>query len=104
LINDTLTGPVKGGIYENLIADFLLKKNIPLFYFKRDDSSSEIEFLLEKESSVVPIEVKSHKGSTSSLDTILKKDEVKYGYKIMNSNLGKSGKKITIPHYMTMFL
>ena len=104
LINDTLTGPVKGGIYENLIADFLLKKNIPLFYFKRDDSSSEIEFLLEKESSVVPIEVKSHKGSTSSLDTILKKDEVKYGYKIMNSNLVKSGKKITIPHYMTMFL
>lgn len=104
LINDTLTGPVKGGIYENLIADFLLKKNIPLFYFKRDDSSSEIEFLLEKESSVVPIEVKSHKGSTSSLDTILKKDEVKYGYKIMNSNLCKSGIKITIPHYMTMFL
>lgn len=104
IVNDTLTGTVKGGIYENLIADFLLKKNIPLFYFKRDDSSSEIEFLLEKETSVVPVEVKSHKGSTSSLDSMLKKNEVKFGYKIMNCNLGKNGKKITIPHYMAMFL
>ncbi|MBP5452265.1 MAG: hypothetical protein J6Y16_08525, partial [Treponema sp.] len=77
---------------------------IPLHYFKRDDSSSEVEFLLEKESAVVPIEVKSHKGETSSLDTLLKKDEVKKGYKIMNGNVGKVGKKITIPHYMALFL
>ena len=104
IVNDTLVGAIKGGIYENLIADFLLKKNIPLFYFKRDDSSSEIEFLLEKESSVVPIEVKSNKGSTSSLDSLLKKEDVKIGYKIMNCNLGKNGKKITMPHYMAMFL
>ena len=104
VVNDTLTGAVKGGIYENLIADFLLKKNIPLFYFKRDDSSSEIEFLLEKESAVVPIEVKSRKGSTSSLDSILKNDDVKFGYKIMNCNLGRTEKKITMPHYMAMFL
>ncbi len=48
VVNDTLTGSVKGGIYENLIADFLLKKDIPLHYFKRDDSSSEVEFLMEK--------------------------------------------------------
>ena len=104
IVNDTLKGAVKGGIYENLIADFLLKKNIPLYYFKRDDSSSEIEFLLEKEGSVVPIEVKSHKGSTSSLDSILKKDETKFGYKIMDCNIGRVEKKITIPHYMAMFL
>ena len=104
VVNDTLKGPVKGGIYENLIADFLLKKGNPLFYFKRDDSGSEVEFLLERESSVVPIEVKSHKGTTSSLDSLLKKDDVQFGYKIMNCNLGREGKKITMPHYMAMFL
>ena len=93
LYNDTLKGSVKGGIYENLIADFLLKKDIKLFYFKRDDSSSEVEFLLEKNGSVIPIEVKSHKGETSSLDTLLKKEEISLGYKIMNGNVGKSGKK-----------
>lgn len=29
IVNDTLKGPAKGGIYENLIADFLLKKDKP---------------------------------------------------------------------------
>ena len=104
IVNDTLKGSAKGGIYENLIADFLLKKDKPLFYFKRDDSSSEVEFLLEKDASVIPIEVKSHKGSTSSLDTLLKKEEIPYGYKIMDCNAGRTDKKITIPHYMAMFL
>lgn len=104
VVNDTLKGPAKGGIYENLIADFLLKKNIPLFYFKRDDSSSEVEFLLEKEGSVVPVEVKSRKGEISSLDSLLKKDDIKFGYKITDGNMGKNGKKITMPHYMCLFL
>lgn len=104
ILTDSLKGSAKGGIYENLIADFLVKKGYPLYYFKRDDSSSEVEFLIEKECSVVPIEVKSKKGSTSSLDTILKKEDVKYGYKIIDGNLGIAEKKKTIPHYMTMFI
>ena len=57
ILTDSLKGSAKGGIYENLIADFLVKKGYPLYYFKRDDSSSEVEFLIEKECSVVPIEV-----------------------------------------------
>ena len=104
ILTDSLKGSAKGGIYENLIADFLVKKGYPLYYFKRDDSSSEVEFLIEKECSVVPIEVKSKKGSTSSLDTLLKKDDVKFGYKIIDGNLGITEKKKTIPHYMTMFI
>ncbi|MBR2106602.1 MAG: ATP-binding protein [Treponema sp.] len=104
ILTDSLKGSAKGGIYENLIADFLVKKGYPLYYFKRDDSSSEVEFLIEKECSVVPIEVKSKKGSTSSLDTILKKEDVKLGYKIIDGNLGITEKKKTIPHYMTMFI
>ena len=104
ILTDSLKGSAKGGIYENLIADFLVKKGYPLYYFKRDDSSSEVEFLIEKDCSVVPIEVKSKKGSTSSLDTLLKKEETKYGYKIIDGNIGQVDKKITIPHYMAMFL
>ena len=104
LLTDTLTGSAKGGIYENLIADFLIKKNYPLRYFKRDDSSSEVEFLIEKDCSAVPIEVKAKKGDTSSLDSLLKKEGTLYGYKLTGRNAGISGKKRTIPHYMAMFL
>ena len=104
LLTDSLSGSAKGGIYENLIADFLIKKNYPLYYFKRDDSSSEVEFLIEKDCSVVPLEVKAKKGDTSSLDTLLKKEGTKYGYKLTGGNAGIAGKKRTIPHYMAMFL
>lgn len=104
IVTDSLSGTVKGGIYENLVADFLVKKNYPLYYFKRDDSSSEVEFLIEKECSVVPVEVKAKNGSSSSLESLLKKDGIKYGYNIINGNVGQLGKKITIPHYMCMFL
>ncbi len=104
LLTDSLAGSAKGGIYENLIADFLVKKNIPLYYFKRDDSMSEVEFLIERDCSVVPLEVKAKKGDTSSLDTLLKKEGTLYGYKITGGNSGILGKKRIIPHYMTMFL
>ena len=65
---------------------------------------ARLSFCLKKECSVVPVEVKAKKGGTSSLDSLLKKDEIKYGYKIVNDNVGQLGKKITIPHYMCMFL
>ena len=32
ILDDTLTGPVKGGIYENLIADILMKSRHSLHY------------------------------------------------------------------------
>ena len=65
---------------------------------------SEIDFLIEKESSVIPIEVKSGTDRSTSFDMFLAKDEVPYGYKFTAGNLGKVGKKITLPHYMAMFI
>lgn len=59
------------GIYENLIADILIKKGLPLYY-KNDSNSQEIEFLLTKESEIVPVEVKSSNGSTLSLNNFLR--------------------------------
>ena len=61
---------------------------------------SAILSLKENFDNKIPVE----KGGTSSLDSLLKKDEIKYGYKIINGNVGRTGKKITIPHYMCMFL
>ena len=103
IINNTLKGNVKGGIYENLIADIFIKKNIRLNYYKSGDNSLEIEFLLNAEGSVVPVEVKSGKGSTPSLNSVLQNPDVKKGYKLISGNVGKDDKKITLPLYMAMF-
>jgi len=104
IINNTLKGPAKGGIYENLIADIFIKKNIRLNYFKADNNSQEIEFLLNRNGSVVPVEVKSGNNPSVSLNNFLLNPDIKTGYKLINGNIGQTGKKITLPLYMAMFL
>lgn len=104
VIQDTLTGPAKGGIYENLIASVFSSKGIPLYYYRTDNGSVEIEFLITEDSSVVPVEVKAKRGGTTSLNKILEEKSVKKGYKLTSTNAGVSGKKITLPLYMAIFL
>lgn len=104
LYSGRLTGNAKGGLYENLIAGALERKGLPLCYFKNENGSREVEFLIERDGGIVPIEVKAANGATVSLNEVLERPQVPYGYKFIDENVGVSGKKITLPHYMVMFL
>ncbi len=104
LMEDTLVGPAKGGIYENLIFDMLVKRGYKLNYIKKTDSTQEIEFLIEQDCAVIPIEVKSKKGSTVSLNQFLKEWQPPYSYKLTGANMGQTDTKISMPHYLTMFI
>ncbi len=104
LLKDTLTGPAKGGIYENLVFDMLIKRGFSLNYFKNDKNTQEIEFLFAKDGCVIPVEVKSKNGTTVSLNNFIKHYAPPYAYKLVSGNLGVSDTKITLPLYMTMFL
>lgn len=64
----------------------------------------EIEFLLERQAEIIPVEVKAKKGSSRSLNEILKREDISSGYKLTSQNAGISGKKITLPLYMAPFL
>lgn len=94
----------RGGLYENLLAGILARKALPLYYFKNEDGTREVEFMLERDGGVVPVEVKASNGTTISLDEALQNPRVPYGYKFIDGNVGVSGKKITLPHYMAMFI
>lgn len=104
IIDDSLVGPVKGGIYENLIADMLVKQGHCLNYYRNKNGSVEIEFLITKDAQIIPIEVKANNGSTRSLNEMLEKKEIPYGYKLISGNVGVNEKKIVLPLYMAMFL
>ena len=104
ILQNSLIGDTKGGIYENLIADILIKKGIKLNYYKNDNSTQEIEFLITKDANVIPIEVKAGNNHTISLDNYVYNYKPKYAYKFINGNLGVAGNKITLPLYMVMFL
>ncbi len=101
----TLSGNTKGGLYEALAADMLYKAGRRNLYFTRNEQSTfEIEFLLESGQGVVPVDVKAGNSRSRSLDNMLKRDLVPYGYKLVDGNMGQAGKKITLPLYMAMFL
>ena len=104
LYSGQLVGNAKGGLYENLLAGMLERKGLPLYYFKNENGTREVEFMLERDGGVVPVEVKASNGATLSLDETLQNPRVPYGYKFIDGNLGVSGKKITLPHYMALFI
>ena len=104
ILNNTLKGNAKGGIYENIISESLLKRGYKLYYYKTQNSSMEIEFVIEKNGEVIPIEGKAGNDSTPSLNSFINKYHPKVSYKFVNGNVGFLDGKKTLPHYMVMFI
>ena len=96
-----------GAIYEAFIAEELNSHGFSLFY-NNDKKRGEIDFLLEKNQKVIPIEVKSGKDYKRhlALSNLLSSDAFDYdfGYVFCNENIKKIGKTIYLPIYMVMFL
>ena len=64
IVENTLSGNTKGGLYECVIADMLIKKGYKLYFYKNETTRKELDFIIQKDGEVVPIEVKS--GNTQS--------------------------------------
>lgn len=104
IFNGTMRGNAKGGIYENVIAECLVKKGYTLHYYKPVENTQEIEFVIEKDGGVVPIEVKAGNTSTVSLNKFIEHFNPTTVYKLIDGNVGTVGTKHTIPHYMIIFI
>ena len=103
VLGNQIKGNIKGGIYENAIAECLIKKGYNLYYYKPDDNH-ELEFLIEKDAKIIPIEVKAGNTATVSLNNFIADFKPPIAYKLVNGNVGKAENKYTIPHYMIMFI
>lgn len=58
IVENTLTGSSKGGIYECAISDALYKKGYKLYFYKNETTKRELDFIIQNDGKVVPIEVK----------------------------------------------
>lgn len=95
----------KGSIYEALVADMLIKAgNSSIFFYRNDSGTVEIEFLLDKPFGALPIEVKAGRNGTKSLNSVLKNEDILFGIKFADQNVGIKDRKITLPIYMAIFL
>lgn len=103
IINNTIKGNAKGAVYENIISELLIKNGYKLHYYKPNDEQ-ELEFIIENDGEVVPIEVKAGNTKSVSLNKFMKGFSPKVGYKLISGNQGVINNIKTIPHYMVMFI
>ena len=104
ILDNSLSGPAKGGIYENLVCDILTKRGYKLHFYKNDNNTQEIEFLITQNSKVIPIEVKAGNSASISLNNFISAYKPPYAYKLITGNIGVNETKITLPLYMSMFI
>jgi len=96
-----------GAIYENAVAQELHAHGWKLRYFN-SKKQGEVDFLLEQDSEIIPLEVKSGKDYQRhvALNNLLTNAE--YGIRraivLSNENISVKGYVLYAPVYMTMFL
>lgn len=97
----------KGSIYENVIADMLVKQGYKLYFYKNEKGTLEMDFFIRDTDSLIPIEVKANDNATISLNNLIENDkykDIKYGIKLCNKNIGFNNKFYTFPYFMTFLL
>ena len=106
IVENTLSGNSKGGIFECAIADALYKKGYQLYFYKNETSKKEIDVIIQQDGKVVPIEVKSGNTRANSLKSLMRKNkDICLGYKFVDGNIGVSEDGIiTLPLYMIVFI
>lgn len=106
IVENNLSGNTKGGIYESAVADALNKKGYHLYFYKNDTTKKEIDIVIERDGKVIPIEIKGGNNQATSLKWLLNNNQdVSYGYKFADSNIGESDEGIiTLPLYMAAFI
>lgn len=106
IIENTLMANTKGGLYECFIADVLIKKELPIFFYRNDTTKKELDFIIQKDGKVLPIEVKSGNTKASSLKWAMEKyNDIESAYKFVDGNVGVDENGIiTMPLYMAMFI
>ena len=97
----------KGAIYENVVADMLVKQGYNLYFYKNEKGTLGIDFFIRDIDSLIPVEVKANDNSTISLNNLIddkKYKDIKYGIKLCNKNIGFNGKFYTFPYFLTFLL
>ena len=100
----------KGAIYENIVADMLVKQGYNLFYYRDDKSSIEMDFFVRSANHLWPVEVKANNTATASLkkltDPANRKagTDIKHGIKLCLANIGFNGNFYTFPYFLTFLL
>ena len=97
----------KGALYENIVAESLVKQGYELFYYKKDNSTLEQDFFVRTKKSLVPVEVKATNGRAKSLRTLVNSGtykDISRGIKFCSGNVGFENNIYTFPYFCSFLL
>ncbi|MCR5179465.1 MAG: AAA family ATPase [Lachnospiraceae bacterium] len=96
-----------GGIYENAVAQELYSRRFPIYYYN-SNRLGELDFVIEYEGKILPIEVKSGKDYTthSAINNCMNNREfgIDEAFVFANCNIERTDRVTYLPIYMIMFL
>lgn len=97
----------KGAIYENIVGEMLVKQGYPLFFYRNEKGTLEMDFFVRDANSLIPVEVKAGDNATTSLNALIgdaSYGDIRYGIKFGNKNIGFNGKFYTFPYFLAFLL
>ena len=92
----------KGALYENVIADMLVKQGYKLYYYKNKKGTLEMDFFVRSADCLVPVEVKAENNRSKSLRTMIDREiykDIRWGVKLVNGNVGFENGILTLPQW-----
>ena len=96
---------LSGIFFENFIANELVAKGHKLFYWK-GRSSGELEFIIESDNRLYPIDVKKGRGTLNSLEKYTEHNRYEIAIKVSGNNYGFNAEQrlMTVPFYYFQFV
>ena len=96
---------LSGIFFENFVANELIAKDHKLFYWK-GKRSAELEFIIESNNKLYPIDVKKGRGTLNSLENFSYHNKFECALKVSRNNYGYSQEQrlLTIPFYFLPFV
>lgn len=100
IIRNEMSELYRGALTENYVAQSLKARGYDLYYWTQDSPVSELDFLIQKEGKVIPIEVKSGKNVISkSLKHYCKLYQPEKIIRLSEKNFGKNENFYSVPLY-----
>ncbi len=96
---------LSGIFFENFVANELIAKGHKLFYW-RGKTSAELEFIIESNNKLYPLDVKKGRGTLNSLEKFSNHNKFEYAIKVSKNNYGYNPeqKLLTVPFYFIPFV
>lgn len=100
-------GVYKGALYENFVAEALIKQGYGLYYYSKENSTLEEDFFVRSANELIPVEVKSNTNRSKSMRQLIKNDtygDIRHGIKFTTGNVGISDAIVTFPYFCAFLL